>query len=251
MIKQGVEDIQRLNPTWTHRLYDDAAIEEFVRSVYGNDILSVYRSILPAYGAARADLFRYLCLYHHGGVYIDIKSSLRVPLSDILREDDDYLLGQWDQGIDSPYKGWGIHRDIIFVPGGEYIQWFLACRPKHPFLGNVIEQVIRNIKNYSPFTTGVGRIGVLRLTGPIAYTKAIHHIIKLHHCRKILMGSGDICYSVFDSHSATDFHQSIDKHHYTRNRSPITKISAPRLFIWKAVDLIKPHIHLSEIRSKK
>ena len=49
----------------------------YIRREYGESILSCYLRIDPVYGAARADLFRYLLLYRTGGVYLDIKSAAR------------------------------------------------------------------------------------------------------------------------------------------------------------------------------
>lgn len=37
-------------------------------------------------GAHRADLFRYAWLYHHGGIYLDVKTELKAPLEDVFRD---------------------------------------------------------------------------------------------------------------------------------------------------------------------
>lgn len=77
-----------MNPGWEHRLYDDADIEAFIRESYGDEILAYYHRIDRRYGAARADLFRYLLLYRLGGVYLDIKSTTVRPLDEVLRPDE-------------------------------------------------------------------------------------------------------------------------------------------------------------------
>jgi hypothetical protein len=53
-----VDELRIGNPGWQYRFDDDAAIESFILTEYGEKILALYRRIDPLYGAARADLFR-------------------------------------------------------------------------------------------------------------------------------------------------------------------------------------------------
>ena len=57
--------------------------------------------------------------------------------------------------------------------------------PGHPFLKAVIESVLTNIDSYRPWLDGTGKIGVLRVSGPIAYTLAIHPLLGSHSHRKL------------------------------------------------------------------
>ena len=59
---------------------------------------------------------------------------------------------------------------------GEYQQWHIVAEAGHPFLEAVIQRVKRNIDNYDPLQERVGKIAVLRMTGPIAYTLAIQSV---------------------------------------------------------------------------
>lgn len=63
------------NPGWEHRLYNSAKAERFIADHYGVGTLAAYLRIGPEYGAARADLLRYLVIYKHGGVYLDLQSG--------------------------------------------------------------------------------------------------------------------------------------------------------------------------------
>ena len=83
-LRKNVEQLKQANPGWEYRFYDDAAIERFIAGTYGQRILGYYRRINPEYGAARADLFRYLLIYAVGGVYLDIKSRATQPLDVLL-----------------------------------------------------------------------------------------------------------------------------------------------------------------------
>ena len=96
-LQKNVERIRELNPDWEHRLYDDSEILEFIHREYGPVIAAYFQRISPRYGAARADLFRYLAIYRFGGAYFDIKSLPSKPLSKVIRDDDSYLVSYWNE----------------------------------------------------------------------------------------------------------------------------------------------------------
>src|ERR1700723_370599 len=80
LISQNILHLKSMNRAWDYRLYDDKDCARFIADRYGAVMLSYYESITPRYGAARADLFRYLLIYEYGGVYLDIKSTIINPL---------------------------------------------------------------------------------------------------------------------------------------------------------------------------
>src|SRR5277367_2378566 len=80
VIQANVDRIRALNIGWRHVLYDASGMAEFISVNYGPNMLSYYNRINDKYGAARADLFRYLLMYKEGGVYLDIKASLERSL---------------------------------------------------------------------------------------------------------------------------------------------------------------------------
>ena len=61
----------------------------------------------------------------------------------------------------------------------------MIARAGHPFLKSVIDRVLANIRSYTPWRLGVGAPGVLRTTGPIAYTLAIAPI-RNHHPHRLI-----------------------------------------------------------------
>jgi hypothetical protein len=217
-LRRNVEELRARNPGWEYRLYDDAAIESFILQHYGAAILGYYRRINPEYGAARADLFRYLALYRLGGVYLDVKSRFLRPIDEVLRDDDRFIVSRWRNGEGEPHQGWGLHPDLAEFPGGEIQQWHIIAAPGQPFLKAVIDMVLAGIDGYTPYGTGVGWIGVLRLTGPIAYTRAIVPLLSSCPCRTVdnesVLG---LEYSALDRSD----HQSLFKKHYTRNTDPV------------------------------
>ncbi len=171
-----VESLKRCNPGWRHHLYDNTLAELFIAESYGTEMLQTYRRINPDYGAARADLLRHLIIFRKGGVYLDIKTHLSRPLDEVLRDDDEYILSQWRNAPGEPTQGFGLHPDVAHIPGGEYQTYHLIAVPDHPFTKAAIDRITHNINNYRPWS-GVGKMGVVRTTGPVAYTLAVHPLL--------------------------------------------------------------------------
>lgn len=223
-LTHGIDAIRALNPDWEYRFYDAEAGISFIREFYGEDVLATYLKIDPEYYAARADLLRYLLCYAHGGVYLDIKSDVQRPLSDVLKPDDTFLLSQWED-LKSPeaYQMGhpAAHAELRHIKGFEYVQWFIVCAPRHPFLKSVIDSVLNQIEHYNAFAMGVGRMGVLRLTGPIAYTLAIDPV-RTSAAHRMVAFEEDLGfrYSVFGDHEG---HRTAFGTHYSEKTLPVVE----------------------------
>ena len=242
ILEENVGRIKALNPGWEHRLYDDEDIAEFIGSTYGLRVLNYYQRLHVKYGAARADLFRYLLLYKHGGVYLDIKASLEKPLDSVLLADDVYLLSRWRNRKGEEFEGWGLHDRLRDSGRQEFQQWHIIAASGHPFLRAVIERVLHNIDSYSPAFDDTGRSGVLHLTGPIAYTLAITPLLNQYKHR--LVGSHDelgLVYSVFTS-AVWEAHKSAFKYHYTDLTEPVVKVDGIKKLLWQLIGPVQIHV---------
>lgn len=179
-MKENVQYICRINPDWEYHLWSEEDIDSFILGHYNKEILRYFRMISPDYRAAQADFLRYLIVYSLGGVYLDIKSSMERPLDEILLPSDRNIIYHWNNDVEGCYKGFGYYPDLPRdrFPYGEFHQGFVISSPGHPILRAVILDVLKCLDNYNPFTTGVGLWGVLRTTGPIAYSFAIERVTK-------------------------------------------------------------------------
>ena len=230
-LRGNLDDIRARNPGWELLVHDDADILSFIGRAYGPAVLAVQSLIDARYGAARADCFRYLCLYAEGGVYLDLKSSTLVPLDTWLRADDRFIVSQWDNGPGAKYEDWGLQPELRHVPGGEYQQWFIASSAGNPFLRAVVEAVLRNIAGYAPLPALYGRYGVVRITGPIAYTFAIQPLLGRHPHRAVnVEQQGYVRYSIYDAERG---HYVAFKGHYSQLRDPIVPLSGVKLRVFE------------------
>ena len=170
-IAENIENMKRINPQWNYKLYNDDEIEEFISINYGEEILGYYKRIAPEYGAAKADLFRYLLIYKQGGVYIDLKSSITRPLDTLLKPNDGFILSYWDNEEGETHEGVGLNfPEFQHIIRGEYMQWFIISSAGHPLLRSVIIKILENIDKYNPYIDGIGWQGTVGTTGPIPYT---------------------------------------------------------------------------------
>lgn len=107
------------------------------------------------------------------------------------------------------------------MPNGEFQQWHVIGVKGHPFLRAVINDVLASIRNYRPWKDGVGSPGVIRLTGPIAYTQAVAPLVDRYPC-KIVRNEGllSLEYSV----GRDQEHHAFSKSHYSKQRASVVKL---------------------------
>lgn len=206
--QKNINYIKNLNPTWTYNLYDDSDILIYIKEHYPH-LEKYYLSINPNYGAAKSDFFRYLLMYREGGVYLDIKSAMKYKLDNLLYPDDTYILSHW--GYVKPHEK-------ILKKYGEFQQWHIICVPNHPFLKNVIEKVVSNIKNYEFATVGSGKLGVLKTTGPIPYTLSILPLLPKY---KFRIANSHFDIGLIYNNINIDHTKIFGKKHYSNCKEPI------------------------------
>ena len=178
--------MQRLrddNPKWDYRYYNDAQQELFVSENMPTHVLLAYNSLSSAYGPAKADLFRYVVIYVNGGVYLDCKSIVN-PLGTATASLDALLSGHRQ----APFVGhWDTtyhpHAQELKISGGELINWLIAAPARHPMMRHVVDTVVANIESQlqlAPQKRERWKKGVLRVTGPLAYTRAVYEYKDAH-----------------------------------------------------------------------
>ena len=70
-----------------HIIYDDNLALLFLDEFYSKDVVNAFNKLQN--GAHKADLLRYCLLYIYGGIYLDIKTELITPLTDIFYSNSD------------------------------------------------------------------------------------------------------------------------------------------------------------------
>ena len=172
-IHEVVESNKRISKYCTFHFYDDAVCDAFIATHFDKRTLNAYRRINPVYGAMRADFFRYCVLYILGGTYADIKTSICVPLYQVIQPEDICILDICRGDLES----WRARAPT-------YEQWLLMFAPRHPYLQQIIENMIQKIErgvvpqcaaNGTPLHNSKQRI--LHITGPDAFSEAVRQVI--------------------------------------------------------------------------
>jgi len=142
--------------------YDDAACDAFMHAQFAEcthttqcgcaRVWEAYRRLKP--GAFRADLFRYAHLYLYGGVWSDLTQDFKVPLTDLVSDDDDAVI------VRDKRQG-----NCMFRPG---VQISFMCAPAgaplmHAFMVTAVDNILRGDYGACP----------LAITGPVSAAKAL------------------------------------------------------------------------------
>jgi inositol phosphorylceramide mannosyltransferase catalytic subunit len=227
-IKTNIDFLKRTNPGWRYNIYDDFDCEEFIAENYRDKYLFLYKMLNPKYGAARADFFRYLLMFKVGGVYLDIKSTCIAPLDDAIKFDDEFILSHWSKS----HPGFGKHPAL--GASGEFQQWHIICAPKHPLMMSVINDIAKNIEQYDALRDGYGKNGVLKVTGPLAYSKAINRVLGAHKHRVVDVEELGFRYSLLEKED----HKGIFQTHYSDVYEPLVLPDHKELSSYRAKDIL-------------
>ena len=193
--------------------YDDYDCDLFIKNNFDEKIYNAYNKINPVYGAMKSDFFRYCVLYKIGGVYLDIKSVINYPIFKIINKEDVCVL-------DLPRNDAELWRK----DSPTYEQWILMFSPNHPYLLEMINQIVYYIETkYTPNSRiyKSTKSKILQVTGPDAFTNAINTYIRKN---SILHRSIDYD-KYFKRHvgNYTKMYTIHNKKHYSEYNQPLYK----------------------------
>lgn len=217
------QQLERINPDFQFRYYDDKSMIQWISENCDKRTREIFLNINSKYGAARADLFRYLILNQIGGIYLDIKSSCKVPFSSFIVSRDKLITSHWmtdDGKIDTNF---GIHLGLLKHRLTEYQQWFVIAQPNNVVLTEVINQVLTILqKKTNAFNAKFGRVGVLESTGPIVFTKVLSAFEEGKDFTLIDSKKCGLLYSIYED-GEKETHYKLFKTHYSQLFEPIVK----------------------------
>lgn len=124
IFENSYNSVVQLNPDFDIYYFDDASIVDFIRENFSQRVLDAYNTLIP--GAYRADLFRLCYLYVNGGFYIDFNKTLKIPISELYEDDDEFV---------SP------------IAEKQIWQGFFGCIPGLPFIRLCIDEIVKTIED--------------------------------------------------------------------------------------------------------
>ena len=151
--KESMNQWLALHPDWSYHFTTDQDNLEFVEKHF-RAYLKTYNA-LP-HGIQRADMIRYMYLYHFGGLYSDLDI---VPLRNILEFTFDNYNGEEVFAVNSGnIKGIYTNAFMISKPGSKI--WI---------------EMLNHIQNYWKWPFTIRHLEVMNSTGPLAYTKVLNN----------------------------------------------------------------------------
>ena len=189
----------KANPGWTFNLVDNEDMERTVQGHAPAAAMQAFRSINRAFGAARADFWRYLVLLSLGGVYFDADICLNMPLDDVITISETCVLFSepnvfpydWNTtlgGVQPHTEHEQIRRYLRWPADGTracglppivVAQWFIAAEPGHPLLREAVRLVTAQVQAWddaNPVSREFdSKTKVLYLTGPSIWNRAIRN----------------------------------------------------------------------------
>ena len=206
---------------WEQVIYGDKEIDEFLQKEFGSDhvVSKAYYLINSKYGAARADLFRYLVIYKYGGLYLDMKSCATGSILD-MPDDMDMWVSSWNT-IYKPHTH-------LFPKTGEYQNWYIYGRAGAPILNDIISKIVSNIyyvhTNSDPYLLYMVKSSkptvknlVVSVTGPVAMTIAIQ---KSPHKSSVYYNN-----SINKSLKYCCIKDVISSSHYSKQKEPLVPMN--------------------------
>ena len=143
-------------PMHNVRCYTDADVSE---AVQGTRWAEVWPSLRPV---ERADVWRYLHVWRHGGIYADADAFCVRPLPML----------PLTVGIEATPRDRLEAERVHIVYPVQYVQWvFAAEAPRHPALAAVLNDI------YASWARG-DTSNTLQFTGPAAFTRSIASFVQ-------------------------------------------------------------------------
>lgn len=152
---------KELNPDWEYYLWDYRAIDQFLENYYPN-FINIYNNY--KYDVQRWDAIRYLIIYQHGGLYVDMDYQCIEKIEDILIDKECCL------GTEPP------EHSTIFGVQEMIGNAFIASIPKHPFIGALIDEIQKDDLVFDNHE-------VMHSTGPLMVTRVYDNFEKKEDIR--------------------------------------------------------------------
>jgi mannosyltransferase OCH1-like enzyme len=146
------------NPDWEYRYVSGKEREEFVLKNFGEEWHKIYMSYTT--GVLRADLWRYMCLYINGGLYVDLDILCKKSIESWLDVRLNFAVSE------EPY-----------APG--YTQMIFASSSNNIFLKNILKDIKEQFYLNKRYTNIVDY--VINEAGYFIFTNSINNTLNIQN----------------------------------------------------------------------
>jgi len=150
-LKKYNEECKKVNSDYENYIWDDAMIQRLLKDHYPN-YLQTYNAF-PLM-IQKIDFAKYVILYHHGGIYIDMDVRCLKKVSSLIRkfQGNDMILAP-SPGV--PYQLYNLMTQIVFgfssnsVANQYYNNGIMIVKKNYDFLLYLCDEITRRLPNYS------------------------------------------------------------------------------------------------------
>jgi len=173
--KEAIKSVDRLrmktwealNPTWTIMLWDDQACANFVQTEYP-DMYPTYAGLSK--NVERADFFRYLVVYHYGGLYADTDVTCLQPVDQWLPPSAELVVG-----LENEFPSAELAGARQYACARQYLQWAFLAKKGAPLLKAAVDRILHPDIGLPAEDSKARKadLTTLELTGPGMWTQEI------------------------------------------------------------------------------
>lgn len=193
-IKNCTETWKEKNPDFNYIYMSEEQCYRYILENYGHKHASIYSGL--SHKAMKGDWWRYLIINKNGGVYMDIDTVCRKPLSSVLNLNNDFITS------------------LDLEPNALFTQWGFASKPGNKILDHLIKYIYDNYDDYPQNKQSLKT----DLTGPTAFQNSIRSV--LGDDMDVLV---DLCnsqsneYLDFAQENSSSIEETLDKFHNLSN----------------------------------
>jgi mannosyltransferase OCH1-like enzyme len=160
-----IESIHKYNPTYTYLYFTDNDIINFLQNNYPNYYDTYLK--LPVM-IQKIDFFRYIAIYHYGGIYLDIDIECLKSFDPLLKYNSVFGIDLYINKEECNYSRYTPFCDIqqYFFIG----QYAFAAEKHNNFIKILIDNIHNNIENiineFEQLDNKINNDYVYRTTGP-------------------------------------------------------------------------------------
>lgn len=156
-----MQSIKQNNPDYEYKFFSDEDIDTFLRTNYP-EYHHTYEK-LPL-KIQKIDFFRYVAVYHYGGIYLDLDMKGLKNMDDVLKYKvvfpvDEYI--SKEHGQNPRYKSY-YDNNQRFLLG----QYAFAAEPNNTFIKEIIDNIHKNINKTVKMVNHNSDDYVYKTTGP-------------------------------------------------------------------------------------
>jgi len=129
-----VDELKKLHPDYNYKFFTDSDISQFLKDNY-EEYLKTYDK-LPL-KIQQIDFFRYIAIYHFGGIYLDLDMECKKNMNSMLTHNSVFPVDEYINHINGKKPRYaGFYNDKQNFLVGQYA---FAAEPKNKFIKSLID----------------------------------------------------------------------------------------------------------------